>query len=107
MKPFALIELIYELGFCNGLRYYTILLLLAFCMGIGMCLLVKQRRDCWALTLASLALYVLCELIIDFDISFLFGFAQIVGAIGLFFTLGFILCALVCVIVRMCKHKKV
>ena len=103
MKHFALVELMYELGFCNRFRSHTVLFLLVIAMGVGMRLLVRQRRDCLVIMPSSLILYVICELIVDFESNYIYDLAFFIGEISLCFTLGFALCSLVFQIMRYCK----
>lgn len=105
VQPFWILNLIYVAGILNGFSASTLLYLLLFGAGVGMRLLVKRKRDFWKFAGVSVALYAVCEVLVDFEdvwhISWnLYSTAHTIGAVCFCFAAGFLLCALICRLLR-------
>lgn len=101
VQPFWILNLIYVAGILNGFSTYTLLYLLLFGAGVGMRLLMKRRRNFWMFAGVSVALYAVCEMLVDFEDVWhipwnLYTTAHMIGAVCFCFAAGFLLCALVC-----------
>lgn len=105
IQPFAILKLMYVGGILSGFTAHTFLYLLLCGAGIGMRLLVKRKRDFWRLAGVSVGLWVVCELLVDFEDVWhipwnLYSIAHTIGTVCVCFAAGFLLCTLVCLILR-------
>lgn len=104
-QPFAILEWMDVWGIRNGCSTHTLLYLILLGAGVGMRLLVKRKRDFWRFAGVSVGLYAVCEVIVDFEdvwhVSWnLYSAAHTIGTVCVCFAAGFLLCALVCLILR-------
>lgn len=101
MEPFALLKLMYVVGLRNGFNTHTILYIIVIVVGFAARFLVKQKKDFHIFVIASIGLWVLCELVIDFDISYLYSLAFSLGRISFCYSLGFLLGSFFCKVFHM------
>lgn len=101
MEPFALLKLMYVIGLRNGFNTHTILYIIVIVVGFAARFLVKQKKNFHILVTASIGLWVLCELVIDFDISSPYALAFFIGKISFCFSLGFLLGSFFCKVFHM------
>lgn len=104
MEPFALVKMM-ETFVANGMTGRIVLYLLLLAAGVGVRCVLQRRRDFRAAVGISAGLWLVCEIIVDIgavhEMSIgLFSAAAALGAMGLMFALGLLLCALVCRLLR-------
>ena len=106
MEPFALLKMMGTFV-ANGMtgRIVLYLLLLAAGVGVGVRCVLQRRRDFRAAVGISAGLWLVCEILVDIgavhEMSIgLFSAAAALGAMGLMFALGLLLCVLVCRLLR-------
>lgn len=104
MEPFALVKMMGTFV-ANGITGRIVLYLLLFAAGVGVRCVLQRRRDFRAAVGISAGLWLVCEILVDIgavhEMSIgLFSAAAALGAMGLMFALGLLLCALVCRLLR-------
>ena len=102
MEPFALVKMMGTFV-ANGMTGRIVLYLLLLAAGVGVRCVLQRRRDFRAAVGISVGL--VCEILVDIgavhEMSIgLFSAAAALGAMGLMFALGLLLCALVCRLLR-------
>ena len=104
MEPFALLKMM-GIFVTGGITGRIVLYLLLLAAGIGVRCALQRRRDFWTAAGISAGLWLVCEILVDIgavhEMSIgLFSAAAALGAMGLMFALGLLLCALVCRLLR-------
>ena len=102
MEPFALVKMMGTFV-ANGMTGRIVLYLLLLAAGVGVRCVLQRRRDFRAAVGISAGLWL--EILVDIgavhEMSIgLFSAAAALGAMGLMFALGLLLCALVCRLLR-------
>ena len=98
MEPFALVKMMGTFV-ANGMTGRIVLYLLLLAAGVGVRCVLQRRRDFRAAVGISVGLWLVCEILVDIgavhEMSIgLFSAAAALGAMGLMFALGLLLCAL-------------
>ena len=101
MEPFALLKMMGTFV-ANGMTGRIVLYLLLL---VGVRCVLQRRRDFRAAVGISAGLWLVCEILVDIgavhEMSIgLFSAAAALGAMGLMFALGLLMCALVCRLLR-------
>ena len=104
MEPFALLKMMGTFV-ANGMTGRIVLYLLLLAAGVGVRCVLQRRRDFRAAVGISAGLWLVCEILVDIGAvhemsSGLFSAAAALGAMGLMFALGLLLCVLVCRLLR-------
>ena len=104
MEPFALLKMM-GIFVTGGITGQIVLYLLLLAAGVGVRCALPRRRDFRTVAGISAGLWLVCEILVDIgavhEMSIgLFSAAAALGAMGLMFALGLLLCALVCRLLR-------
>ena len=102
MEPFALLKMMGTFV-ANGMTGRIVLYLLLLAAGVGVRCVLQRRRDFRAAVGISAGLWLVCEILVDIGAVHEMSiglFSAALGAMGLMFALGLLLCALVCRLLR-------
>ena len=103
MEPFALLKMM-GIFVTGGITGRIVLYLLLLAAGVGVRCALQRRRDFWTAAGISAGLWLVCEIIVDIgsvhERSIGLFSAAALGAMGLMFALGLLMCALVCRLLR-------
>lgn len=88
-----------------SLDRYWFLYLLTAAIGVLLRISITEKKDFWILTIVGVVGWAICEIVVDIGMSVeigvqMFGFALFVGQCLFCFSVGFLLCAFACLLLR-------